>query len=198
MAAFQSEREAKEFLVSRIVEEAKCENVPLSDVERKMLYFSETNWTLPDIASVSEDFDRDYDQDEYEKKITRVIREAAMRDRQESPELYNRWRDAIRLLKKGDHYILVMIDGAGLHPYRGSRNSKEQPGEERSITSLVGSYLTYFIPLFVLCFLWLHFVGPRRLVGNWETHEPLSARSAALVSGLIALPLAFFILRRVG
>jgi hypothetical protein len=135
MAAFQSEREAKEFLVSRVVEEAKRENVALSDVERKMLYFSETNWTLPDIASVSEDFDREYDQAEYEKKITRVIREAAKGDRQESPELYNQWWDAIQLLKKGDHYILVMIDSAGLHPHRGRRNSKEQPEEGRSIAS---------------------------------------------------------------
>jgi hypothetical protein len=37
MNAFQSGREAKEFLISRIVAEAQRENVLLSEVERKML-----------------------------------------------------------------------------------------------------------------------------------------------------------------
>jgi hypothetical protein len=53
-ARFHSAREAKEFLISRIVEEARRENIPLSEVERKMLYFSETDWTLPDIMQVNE------------------------------------------------------------------------------------------------------------------------------------------------
>jgi len=68
MAPLENEREAKEFLVSRIVEEARRENVPLSDVERKMLYFSETNWTLPDIASVSAAFDRELTKTNTKKK----------------------------------------------------------------------------------------------------------------------------------
>jgi hypothetical protein len=38
MNAFRSGREAKEYLVSRIVAEAQRENVSLSEVERKMLY----------------------------------------------------------------------------------------------------------------------------------------------------------------
>jgi len=199
MAPLENEREAKEFLVSRIVEEARRENVPLSDVERKMLYFSETNWTLPDIASVSAAFDREYDQDKYEEKITGVIRSAAMHDRQQSAELYGEWWDAIRSLKKGDHYILVMIDGAKLPPCRGNRSSKERPEEMRSIASLIRSYFTIFVPTFVWCFLWLHFLGPYRLVGSgWHINEPLSAVSAAIVSGVIALPFAFFIWRRAG
>jgi hypothetical protein len=56
---FHGAREAKEFLASRIVEEAVRECTPLSEVERKMLYFSETDWTLPDIDTVSDLFDRD-------------------------------------------------------------------------------------------------------------------------------------------
>src|SRR5947209_6259308 len=61
MKAFHSGREAKEFLISRIVAEAEHEKVPLSEVERKMLYFTETGWTLPDMAAVSDEFDKDYD-----------------------------------------------------------------------------------------------------------------------------------------
>ena len=54
MTRFASAREAKEFLVAKIAEEAQREGVPLSEVERKMLYFTETAWTLPDIMEVNE------------------------------------------------------------------------------------------------------------------------------------------------
>jgi hypothetical protein len=64
-----STREAKEYLVAQITAEAQREGISLSDVERKMLYFSETGWTLPEIMEVNEQFDQDYDQDEYEKKL---------------------------------------------------------------------------------------------------------------------------------
>jgi hypothetical protein len=53
MKAFHSGREAKEFLISRIVEEAQRENIPLSEIERKMLYFTESGWTLPDIMKLT-------------------------------------------------------------------------------------------------------------------------------------------------
>ena len=76
MKAFHSGREAKEFLISELVAEAQRENVPLSEVERKMLYFTESGWTLPDMMKVSEDFDRDYDQAEYERKIAKLATKA--------------------------------------------------------------------------------------------------------------------------
>jgi hypothetical protein len=55
------------------------EGVAFSDAERKMLYFSETAWTLPDIWDVSDKFDRDYDQDLYERKISGLIKNAVNR-----------------------------------------------------------------------------------------------------------------------
>jgi len=60
---FPSPREAKEFLVDRIVAEAQREGVSLSDIEREMLYFSESGWTLPDIAGAIDEFVRNYDAD---------------------------------------------------------------------------------------------------------------------------------------
>ena len=74
MDRFSSAREAKEFLVSTIVDEAQRENMPLSDLERKMLYFSENYSSLPDIMEISDEFDRTYDLGEYENKIARLIR----------------------------------------------------------------------------------------------------------------------------
>jgi hypothetical protein len=116
MKEFHSGREAKEFLISRIVAEAQRENALLSEVERKMLYFAESGWTLPDMTAASEDFDSEYDQNRYEKKIARLIRKGAKRDRQESRDECDAWWAAIRFLKKEDHYISVMVGIAGLRP----------------------------------------------------------------------------------
>lgn len=113
---FPSAREAKEFLVSRIVEEAQRENICLSEIERKMLYFSETDWTLPDIMQVNEQFDRDYNQKDYENKVTKLIVTAAKHDRDKSRDAYDAWLEAIRILQKEDHYILVMTQAANLRP----------------------------------------------------------------------------------
>jgi hypothetical protein len=51
------------------------------------------------------------------------------------------WWDTIRLLKKEDHYILVMIDRAGLRPRRRSQGLKKQPESVRSIASLMSRYV---------------------------------------------------------
>jgi hypothetical protein len=116
MKAFHSGREAKEFLIAKIVAEAQRENIRLSEVERKMLYFTESAWTLPDIMKVSEDFDREYDQDEYEHKIAKLVAKAYKGIRKGPRDDYDRWWAAIRFLEREDHYISVMIRLAGLRP----------------------------------------------------------------------------------
>ena len=140
MTTFHNGREAKEFLISEIVAEAQRENTPLSEVERKMLYFTESGWTLPDIMRVNEDFDREYDQDEYEHKIAKLVAKADKRIRNGSAEDYDRWWAAIRFLQREDHYISVMIRLAGLRP-RGDR------------LRLLGAALAFVSCIFLLAFL---------------------------------------------
>jgi hypothetical protein len=106
---FATARDAKEFLVSRIVTEAQREGVPLSETERKMLYFSETAWTLPDIAEVSDAFDRDYDQARYEEKIGSLIRNLRTDSRINNRSDYDAWTEAVRTFQREDHYLLVLI-----------------------------------------------------------------------------------------
>jgi len=101
--------DAKKFLVSRIVQEAARRHVPLSDLEQGMLYFSESYPSLPDMAEIAERFESEYDDEEYEKKIRRLAKSAYQRDSKESPETARLWRQAINVLKREDHYILVMI-----------------------------------------------------------------------------------------
>ena len=116
MRAFHSGQEAKEFLISKIVAEAHSQNVALSEVERKMLYFTETGWTLPDMMMVSAAFDREYNQAEYEKKIARVVAKTYKHILKDSRDEYDKWWAAIRFLQKEDHYVLVMIALADLRP----------------------------------------------------------------------------------
>jgi hypothetical protein len=72
VAAFKSVREAKDFLAGKIVEEAKKEGVALSEIEQKMLYFSETDWTLSGMLEINAEFERDYSDSEYERKIAGI------------------------------------------------------------------------------------------------------------------------------
>jgi hypothetical protein len=121
MKEFRTDREAKEFLVGRIVAEAERGGVPLSDAERKMLYFSETDWTLPDIMQVNEEFERDYDRHEYEAKIAGLIRSYLQRIQTESEEEFEAWTRAEEKLREGDSYLLVMINAAPMSEGRHSR-----------------------------------------------------------------------------
>lgn len=105
-------QQAKEFLISQIVEEARRENVLLSEVERKMLYFTESEETLPDMLDVNDQFERDYDASVYEKKISDLVGSAFKRNWKESSADEQRWKQAIADLRKEDHYLLVMVDRA--------------------------------------------------------------------------------------
>lgn len=111
---FSNDREALDFVASRIADEAQREGVPLSEIERKMLYFSETAWTLPDIQNVNDEFDREYNQIGYEKKISELIRKAVSVARKQQPEEFESWTEAARQLSKEERYLLVMIKQAGL------------------------------------------------------------------------------------
>lgn len=109
---FRSVREAKEYLVNTIGKEAESSGTPLTTVERKMLYFTETGWTLPDMREISAEFDRDYDQEEYEEKIGSIIARINARLSDEGQQERTTWDLALDKLVGGDHYLLVLADFA--------------------------------------------------------------------------------------
>ncbi|MGC1177292.1 MAG: hypothetical protein WA843_04440 [Candidatus Saccharimonadales bacterium] len=106
MQQFSTGREAKEYLIDRIVTQARHDDVPLTDVERTMLYFSETAWSLPDIMDVNAEFEKSYDDDEYEKKIAGLV--GRIREGGGEEDV---WEAAVKRLRDEDHYLLIMIDG---------------------------------------------------------------------------------------
>jgi hypothetical protein len=106
---FATAREAKEYLVGRIVEEARRVGVPLSEIETKMMYFSETAWTLPNMLEVNEAFEQNYDEAEYEQKIAGLIRGFRAEARERDTKELVAWDEAVRVLSREDHYLLVLI-----------------------------------------------------------------------------------------
>jgi hypothetical protein len=139
MQTFATSRNAKEFLVGRIVAEAEREGVPLSETEteRKILYFSETAWTLPDITEVNDAFDRECDQAEYEEKIGVLIHSYRNWAAKTTESDLDSWDEAIRTLSGEDHYLLVLIDA----------------GQESTGPSVTGSPLADRLKLIGLAFI---------------------------------------------
>jgi len=103
---------AKEFLIAKAVEEAGLEHVALSEIEKKMLYFTEVHPSLPDIYEVNAEFEKNYDSSDYEAKIEGLLKGARHRDNKRFPSREQDWKDALAVLKNEDHYILVMADQA--------------------------------------------------------------------------------------
>ena len=103
-------REAKDFLVAQTAEQAALEGVPLSDLEKRMMYFTESGSVPEDPIKLNEEFEAEYDSDEYEAKISRLLHHAYQRLRKENDAARKNWDLAIKCLRRGDHYLLVMCD----------------------------------------------------------------------------------------
>lgn len=102
-------REAKDFLVQQSAEQAAIENVVLSDLEKRMMCFTETN-PSEDPLKLNEEFVAAYDSDEFESKIAGLLHRAYRRLLKNDSESARKWNDAVRQLRKEDHYLLVLWD----------------------------------------------------------------------------------------
>jgi hypothetical protein len=109
-AVFRTIQEAKDFLASSIAEEAQRDGTPLTEIERKMLYFTETGWTLPDMKEVSAEFDLHCDQRDYERKIGELVNKIHVRLANQGQPEQERWNAALDKLSHVDHYLVVLTD----------------------------------------------------------------------------------------
>jgi hypothetical protein len=104
-------KQAKDFLVQEATEQAARENVTLSEIEKKMMYFTESDAASCDNPSeLNDEFETQQNAAEYEAKVSRLLHHAYTRLTAEDPERKRNWDQAIRALRKGDHYILVLWD----------------------------------------------------------------------------------------
>jgi len=118
-------KQAKNFLVQQAAEQAALENVPLSDLEKKMMYFTESDPSSCDNpVELNDEFEAQYETAEYEAKVSRLLRHAYNRLKEEDPERARDWDQSIRTLRNGDHYILLLweIKPPRKRPVRDSLN----------------------------------------------------------------------------
>lgn len=102
--------EAKDFLVRQTAEQAQLEAVPLSDLEKRMMYFTESAEASEDPIKLNDEFEAQYETDAYESKISGLLKRAHARVKKDGAESLRLWDESVRLLRQGDHYILVLLD----------------------------------------------------------------------------------------
>ena len=107
---FGTIKAAKDYLVEKIVAEAARQGVPLSNVEREMLYWTEDDLLSPHMLQVAEELERECSDHEYEAKIGSFVQGLQSHLTREERDL---WDEAVLKLCEGDHYLLVLIDEAG-------------------------------------------------------------------------------------
>jgi hypothetical protein len=86
---------------------AARENVSLSELEKRMMYFTETGECPEDPIALNNAFEAEYDTTTYEKKISLLMAQAYRRIKRENLEKLRLWNNAFAVLSKGDHYILL-------------------------------------------------------------------------------------------
>jgi len=103
-------REAKDFLVQETAKQASIEGVPLSELEKRMMYFTESGYVPEDPIALNEEFEAQYNTEEYEQKLAALLDHAYKRVRGESEAKRKIWDAAIDALRAEDHYLLVLWD----------------------------------------------------------------------------------------
>lgn len=113
-------KEAKDFLVQQTAQQAEIEGIPLSDLEKRMMYFTEWDDSCENPIQLNEEFEAECDTAEYEAKIAGLLKNAYKRVKRDSPDTKRIWEEAIEKLSKEDHYILVLWRAApkSEHPRR--------------------------------------------------------------------------------
>ena len=106
---FSSQGQAKRFFVEKIVAQATREGRRLSDNERWMLSFSEADPEfVVDVARVRA-LEAEIPDSEYEQKVAGLAERAYATDIDADPDALASYKEALRVLSQGDHYILVML-----------------------------------------------------------------------------------------
>jgi hypothetical protein len=113
---FATLEEAKEFFVQRVCTEANFEGSPLKSIEVEMLKWS-ADYSVPGVPDDDEEdvydrFSKQFDRWEWEGKIQRLLINAYEREFQVDPDAKSTYKEAYRMLRKEDHYILGIIKPA--------------------------------------------------------------------------------------
>jgi hypothetical protein len=146
-AGTQTLDSAKQFLLSKVLEQAGRDGVYLSEIEKRMLLFSAQSASDEDVQE--QEFDATCDDQRYEAKITKLFRRAYAHDKKAVDDS-NSWKEALDALREADIYALVMIDQAGIPRAKSYRAvlSAFDPEDVMFAILAVGVLATGFVVVF--------------------------------------------------
>jgi hypothetical protein len=146
---FATVQSAKDFLISRIIAQAQREHVSLSDLEVRMLSYSEIEGSQ-DFEELNDAFEQQHDTTEYEGKIGELARSFIAQVRKENSEDLCSWKQAVQTLKREDHYLAVLIADE-------TRGTQDSPLTDRLKLIAVALGITLLISIGASVFaMWQH------------------------------------------
>lgn len=104
--------EARHFFVQEVVAQAEREGVSLSVNERRMLDWSEVEPGCESDPELAEALATEISDEAYEAKIRRLLEAAYWDDIGVDLRAKDAYRGAYSVLKRGDYYLLIMIEAA--------------------------------------------------------------------------------------
>jgi hypothetical protein len=104
--------DARRFFIDRILAEGERQGVPLSNNERRMLNWSETEPGCVAHPELAEALAREISDRAYEAKVSRLLAAAYERDLSTTAAAKELYREAYTVLKRGDYYLTVMVEQA--------------------------------------------------------------------------------------
>lgn len=141
---------AKQFLLSKLVEQARQDGVALDEIERRMFLFSESSGR-PDLEA-NEKFEQDYDSTAYESKVTKLLGRAYANDKKNEPDRTS-WKAALTALGSEDFYGLVMVDQARIPRVSGLEGTRGNEDLWRFLLGMLPLALVEIALLIVGCVL---------------------------------------------
>jgi hypothetical protein len=108
----QTQSEAKRYFVEKVVQQARSEGVILSDAERGMLSWSESDPEFKADPELADQLATEMSDQEYESKVIGLLARRFATEVGEDPGSIETWRQPYAVLGQGDHYILIMINKA--------------------------------------------------------------------------------------
>ena len=109
---FSNQIQAKRYFIDKIILQARQENIQLSEAEKYMLGWTETEEGFVINKQLLDRFNQETTNEKFEKKITGLLKHVYKSEANNDPASKETYRDAYRVLSAGYHYILVMIRSA--------------------------------------------------------------------------------------
>ena len=112
-----TQSEAKRFFATKTIERARTEGVVLSDAERRMLYWAESDPEFKADPTLVEQLASEMSDEDYEAKIAALLKNALAADSAIDSGAPQVWRKARSVLEQGDHYrhLADLTDYARAH-----------------------------------------------------------------------------------